>query len=109
MGTHPIFESDFDCLTDFQMNRVAPISRLSRRCLRYETTKTHKSTNATRKFMLNQLFGQGKLSEQQYFAAQYRMACLRATGAWFIWSMWIYNEKWDAVSFLVKSGKPPMM
>merc|ERR1712212_388691 len=30
MGTHPIFESDFDCLTDLKMLRSAA-SRLSRR------------------------------------------------------------------------------
>merc|ERR1711970_1507954 len=30
MGTHPIFESDFDCLTDC-LNRMNPISRLALR------------------------------------------------------------------------------
>jgi hypothetical protein len=57
----------------------------------------------------NLVFGQGKISEQQYFANQYKMACLRATTAWFLWSLWIFNDKWDSVSFLVKSGNPPMV
>merc|ERR1712127_214170 len=112
MGTHPIFESDFDCLTDFRksMSRAVGVSRvLSRRFLTYETTKTHKDHSATRKFLLNKLFGQGKLSEKQYFANEYKRSCMWSTGLWLLWSMWIFNDKWDSVSFLVKSNKTPQM
>merc|ERR1711935_529841 len=35
MGTHPIFESDFDCLTDFQTKNC-----IFGRCLTPETTTT---------------------------------------------------------------------
>merc|ERR1711953_186273 len=30
MGTHPIFESDFDCLTDFQKEKMLRFGRLGR-------------------------------------------------------------------------------
>merc|ERR1712142_446874 len=92
MGTHPIFESDFDCLTALDMNRVGTSTRLARRYLRYETTKTHKATHVTRKFILQKLWGQNKLSEKQYFAAQYRWYCMKCTALWFAWSMWLFND-----------------
>jgi len=48
MGTHPIFESDFDCLTESQMGRIklrprseAPTqnSRIKRLIVQYELNK----------------------------------------------------------------------
>merc|ERR1712227_199459 len=44
MGTHPIFESDFDCLTD--MNRISSFGTLSRnlaQCSRYKSSASYKS------------------------------------------------------------------
>ena len=107
------------------MSRAVGVSRvLSRRFLTYETTKTHKDHSATRKFLLNKrdltfltvkitlyylVFGQGKLSEKQYFANEYKRSCMWSTGLWLLWSMWIFNDKWDSVSFLVKSNKTPQV
>merc|ERR1712228_349007 len=90
MGTHPIFESDFDCLTD-------------------ESISWNKAVYATRKYVLQKMWGQKKLTEKQYFAMQYRHACLKATLGWFLWSVMIFNDKWDSVAFLVKSGKTPQL
>ena len=55
------------------------------------------------------VFGQGKLSEKQYFANEYKRSCMWTTGLWLLWSMWIFNDKWDSVSFLVKSNKTPQV
>merc|ERR1711914_47874 len=44
MGTHPIFESDFDCLTD--MNRISSFGTLSRnfaQCSRHKSSASYKS------------------------------------------------------------------
>merc|ERR1712098_88616 len=44
MGTHPIFESDFDCLTE--MNRISSFGTLSRnlaQCSRHKSSASYKS------------------------------------------------------------------
>ena len=35
------------------------------------------------------------------------MHCLVSTVGWLMWSMWLYNDKYDHVAFLVKAGAPP--
>merc|ERR1712002_419312 len=91
------------------MNRAVSRAVLGRRFLRYQVTKNHFDAQHTRNHMLQKAFGQGKLSEKQFFAAQYRMHCLQATLVWLVWSMCLFNDKWDHVAFLVKSGAPPKM
>merc|ERR1712130_289379 len=40
MGTHPIFESDFDCLTEHKMLRLNQLSRLSSRFATFDADLT---------------------------------------------------------------------
>jgi len=93
----------------FSMNRAVARNLLSRRFLRYEVTKNHYDALHVRHQILEKAFGQGKLSEKQFFAAKYRMHCLVSTVGWLMWSMWLYNDKYDHVAFLVKAGAPPKM
>merc|ERR1712149_130700 len=41
MGTHPIFESDFDCLTDKSRTFLAVMGRRPARCYRYCKNKPY--------------------------------------------------------------------
>merc|ERR1739848_139170 len=41
MGTHPIFESDFDCLTDKSRTFLAVVGRRPARCYRYCKNKPY--------------------------------------------------------------------
>merc|ERR1711944_168541 len=41
MGTHPIFESDFDCLTDKSRTLLAVMGRRPARCYRYCKNKPY--------------------------------------------------------------------
>merc|ERR1711990_101535 len=103
MGTHPIFESDFDCLTEMRGVGV----RLSRRFLRYEQTKTHTGALSARGKILRQVYGQNTIKEKQVVEADYRLACIYATSGWILMQQMVYLKKYDDVAFLVKSGYQP--
>merc|ERR1711953_726527 len=105
MGTHPIFESDFDCLTAKMMR----LARSSRRYLRYEQHKTHFGPQQTRNAQLIKAIGKNKMTEAEFFAWEYKKHCLVSSAA-FILITWLQlNDRWDAVSFLVKTGQAPEM
>merc|ERR1711887_7112 len=108
MGTHPIFESDFDCLTEkiVKMNRLRLASR---RFLRYEQTKGHWGPQKTRNAQLIKAIGKNKMSEAEYFAWEYKKHCMLTTGAFLLWSALCYDDKWDSIAFLVKTGQAPAM
>ena len=87
----------------------APIFLISQLPTQCKNTLSVVSPNLFVKYKLTSIlaFGQGKLSEKQFFAAKYRMHCILSTITWLMWSMWLYNDKYDHVAFLVKTGCPP--
>merc|ERR1712189_109976 len=105
MGTHPIFESDFDCLTGKMMR----LARGSRRFLRYEQHKTHFGPQQTRNAQLIKAIGKNKMTEAEFFAWEYKKHCMLATGMYLLWTALCYDDKWDSISYLVKTGQAPAM
>ena len=47
------------------------------------------------------------MTEAEYFAWEYKKHCILTTGAFLIWSALCYDDKWDSIAFLVKTGQAP--
>ena len=47
------------------------------------------------------------MTEAEYFAWEYKKHCMLATGAFLLYSALCYDDKWDSIAFLVKTGQAP--
>ena len=47
------------------------------------------------------------MTEAEFFAWEYKKHCMLATGMYLLWTGLCYDDKWDSISYLVKTGQAP--
>ena len=51
--------------------------------------------------------GKKKMTEREYFAREYYLSAFMFTGMWLFATCLHYDDKYDSIAFLVKTGQAP--